>query len=505
MSDVLINTTIPAPRQMQMALLSWQSWDYYESGPYPQHAFGPQQWQLEKGPRPTPLPYAQILINEGAEFIFRNGAPQFSVPDDPEADTLLQRIIRQNRLQSQWISLAENAGNHGAIAAKFSIDTNNKSCPVRISFLDVPQECRVWMDPHDQTRILMARLQYPYRDLTTGDWYYFREEWTEDCYVTYVPKRAGDSTIAHPMNLEGYTDTLGDAKDWVIAKQTENVIGLIPITIIRNKTSKGNPLGEGDCWRVFRIMDRLALTMHGEDQSNQQHSRPTAVAINAELENDDPLQLGELIKIKKTKGADGDADLKLLEPSGAAREYSHRSIDKWEELLYKAVGLSRVNPEAVTNSGNMTALAFMMTYGRTISTSDLKRENWGNSGMAVFFLNILTALQRLGGIKEVSKINEETVVSTEWPLYFEATSEDIQNVSDRTISQVEKGVLPIERGAERIARAEKVPPNEIKQLLEEIKAQRVAQVAIAAQAAAPAPTAEDDLDAGDAAALGTGM
>ena len=63
--------------------------------------------------------------------------------------------------------------------------------PVRISFLTVPEECRVWMDPHDQQRVLMARVQYPYREAQTGRWHYFREEWTADTWVTYRPKPAG--------------------------------------------------------------------------------------------------------------------------------------------------------------------------------------------------------------------------------------------------------------------------------------------------------------------------
>src|SRR4051794_34880489 len=122
MANELINTKTPAPRQWDMALSSWQSWDYWANNPYPRHAFGPAQWPADKGPRPTPLPYCETLIREGAEFVFRNGAPAFSVPDDPAADELLQRVIQQNGLDAEWIPLAENIGNQGAIAAKFSVD-----------------------------------------------------------------------------------------------------------------------------------------------------------------------------------------------------------------------------------------------------------------------------------------------------------------------------------------------------------------------------------------------
>src|SRR6266849_6576142 len=69
----LINTRSPAPNQMECALQSWQSWDYFFSRPYTTHAFGPRQWPADKGPPPTALPYVNIVCTEGSEFVFRNG------------------------------------------------------------------------------------------------------------------------------------------------------------------------------------------------------------------------------------------------------------------------------------------------------------------------------------------------------------------------------------------------------------------------------------------------
>ena len=493
MSNGIINTRSPAPFQQAMALQSWRSLDYYENGPYPTHAFGPQQWQLDKGPTPTPLPYAQILITEGAEFVFRGGPPVFSVAENAAANDRLQAIIRANNLNAQWVSLAENAANHGAIFAKFSVDMDNKANPVRITFLTMPQECRVWVNPHDHTRILMARIQYPFRDPASGDWMYYREEWTDEFYVKYRPKWAGKSEIGSVFALPDYRNSLGDGDGWEIEQQDANPFGLIPGVVIRNRMAKGNPLGVGDCWRVFGLIDRIALTMHGEDTSNQLHSDPTLAVSNGELENKDPLQPGEVFEVKGKKDA-GPVKVELLEPSGAAREYSHRDIDKWEELLYKAVGLSRVNPADVTNSGNMTELAFAMTYGRSIATSDSKRELWGNSGMCVFFHALLTALHRLGGVRELAAYDEDAPISVEWPPYFQVTPDDLETITDRTATQVEKGFLPIDRGAERIARAEKIPANEIQTLLAELKAERAAKAASLAAQSVPDGGDSDDGD-----------
>lgn len=495
MSEALINTTQPAPFQMYMFQRSRESWDYFNGHPYPQWAFGADKWPADKGPIPTALGYGEILIRESAEFVFRNGSPLFSTPDYPETDALLQDIIRQNNLNARWISLAENAGNQGAIAAKFSVDLENEDCPIRISFLDVPQECRVWCDPHDKERLLMARIQYPYRDLATGEWLYYREEWTDDFQVTYEPRPAGAATIQNAMGLPDYANTLGDGDGWVEKERIPNPFGLIPVTIIPNRVVRGNPLGEGDCWHVFRLIDRIALTMHGEDKPNQMHSEPNLVITNAAIANTDPLLPAEPMELHNVKGAPP-ADAKLLEPSGAAREWSHKDIDKWEELLFKIVGLSRVNPAEVTNKGNMTELAFKMTYGRTIATSDRKRQLWGESGMARFFRNMLIALKRLGGVARAAKIDENKIqVSAEFPSYFEPTDEDKAVVTNRTATQVEKGFLTQDRGAERVARAEKIPSHEIKDLLKELQAQREAQAALQAQTAAQDTGASEEMDA----------
>lgn len=499
----LINTATPAPFQLETALAAWQSFDYYHMRPYPIHAFGTSQWPREKGPPPTPLPYVGMMVSELAEFTFRNGVPTFSVPDDPDLDDFLQTIIKRNGLPSQYIPLAEDAGNQGALAAKFMVDPNDKACPVKISFLKIPTECRVWIDPHDRLNLLMARIQYPYRSLADGNWYYYREEWTDEKFVKYVPLPAGASDVTGIGSLPGYRTHLGDTDDpgrWQIESEEENPLGVIPITVIRNKAVAGNPLGEGDCWRVFRLIDRIALTLHGEDRGNQMHSEPNLVVTNADVDNEGPLLPGEPLSIRNDN-PDVRADAKLLEPSGAARAYSGAYADRMEDLLYRGVGLSRVDPAAITNKGNMTSLAFAMTFSRTIATADRKRELWGASGLCLFFHQVLTALQNMGGFPQVRTWDPEMEVSCDWPTYFAETPRDLQATTDRTISQVNNHLLPHARGVERVARAEKIPPNEIKTVQVEAETQRQETEAkiIAMQNQGMTPTAADA--AGEASSL----
>ncbi len=453
-------------------MAAWQevleSLAYANGDPYPRFAFGSAQWPADKGPRPTPLPYAKILIEEGAEFLFRGGPPQFTVGDDSKAEGFLAALLRRNKVAARYIPLAVHLGNQGTIAAKFAFLPGHPQGPVRFSFLSVPQECRVWVDPHDREQVLMARIQYPYRSAADGNWYFFREEWTADFHVSYAPKLAGDASVQSPMLLSGYLDTLGDAGDWQIEDEKPNPFGLVPVTLIRNKQVEGSPLGAGDCWGLFRLMDRIALTMHGEDRSNQMHSDPTTVAINAELESG-ALAVGETLSVRNTNPDGPAADLKLLEPTGAARQFSHMTIDKWEDLLYKSAGLSRVDPATIGNKGNLTRLALMTAYARTIATSDRKRISWGQGGLAVFLGNVLLALNRMGGVPECRNVTEDTLVETSWGDYFDPTSTDISEVSVRTIDQAKAGLLPKPRAAERLALAEGVPASEINGLKAEIE------------------------------------
>lgn len=467
----LIGTTATAPGMAALAE-SWESFAYFHGAPYPRYAFSPSQWPDSKGPRPTPLPYVRTLVEEGADFLFRGGPPTFTVGDDPNAEGLISTIVRRNKLAARYIPLAVHVGNQGTLAAKFAYLPDDPLGPVRISFLSVPQECRIWVDPHDQSQVLMARIQYPYRSITDGKWYYFREEWTADLQVTYQPKPAGDSSVAHFMQLEGYAQTLGDGGDWQVEKKAENPFGLVPVTLIRNKQVEGSPLGAGDCWGAFRIIDRIALTMHGEDHSNQMHSKPIPVFANAVLGYAGEILPGEPVEVSNTNPQGPPADFKLVEPSGAAREYSFRSIDKWEELLYATVGLSRVDPATIGNKGNLTRLALMTAYARSVATSDRKRTSWGQDGLAVLFTNILLALERVGGVPEVRKVTEDTQVECQWEDYFDATDDDVKNLSDRTIAQNKAGILPRDRAAERVALAEGVPPSEMEDLKAELDAEK---------------------------------
>ena len=232
---------------------------------------------------------------------------------------------------------------------------------------------------------------------------------------------------------------------------------------------EGSPLGVGDCWGAFRLIDRIALTMHGEDRSNQQHTEPREVYKNAQVNNTGPTLPGEPITISNTNPDGPPADYALVEPTGAAREYSYRSIDKWEELLYKAVGLSRLDPATLTNKGNMTRLALMTAYARTVATSDLKRVNYGEAGLSVFFRTLLVGISRTGAFGELGDVDEMIEVPCQWQDYFSPTDADLTDLTNRTVTQVKNNLLPAPRAATRLATAEGIPPAEHDDLLAELE------------------------------------
>jgi hypothetical protein len=483
---------------------SAESYDYYHLAPYPRWAFGRQQWPLTRGPVPTAVAVPHNVVAEGANFLFRGGPPTFSVTN-PEgtktaaidaADAYLKQIIRRNRLGEKWASLAEACANQGAIAAKFCYDADNEACPVRISFLDIPNQCRVWCDPHDATAIVFARIQYPYRDPSSGDWYYFREEWTADTHVTYRPLRAGSAAIASCEDIPGYSDHMGDGggadgAPWQEDTRETNPFGVIPVTVIRNKRIQGNPLGEGDLWRLFRLIDRIALTLHDSDRWNQINSRPIVAVINNDTEDEDDILPGETLRIRSDNPSAPPVDAKLIEPMGYARQWVGEYVDRIETMAWEAAGYNKIDLAAMSNKGAWTQLAFEATFNKTIATTERKRELWGNSGLCIFFDNLLTGLSRIGGIKELAGYSDDTDVAVVWPKLFTVTPQDLGEMTTRTVTQVASKFLTAERGARRIAAAEGLADKDVDALIQELEQQQAqedakAEAAMAAQAQAQA-------------------
>ncbi len=465
----LIGTTAPPTGGYLHCLEAWKSFDYANGVPYPAHAFGPMQWPVDKGPRPTPLSYAKFLVEEGADFVFQGGPPHFAVPDDADADGFLQDVIRWNRLTSRYNDAARQNGHVGTMAAKFSYDAASKK-PVHITFLSVPEECRCWFDPHDSQRILMCRIQYPYR-AADGHWWYHREEWTEASWITYQPRHAGDASISGATYLPGYSQSLGDGDGWEIDEVLENPFQVIPITLIKNRAVQGSPLGVGDCWGAFNLMDRIALSLHGEDRSNQKHTDPIQVVKNGLIVNDGPFLPDEPIALNNNRPDGPQAEFELVEPTGVARQWVYKSIDKWEELLYKAVGLSLVDPATLGSKGNITRLALMISYARTVATSDLKRTSYGEAGFCVFFQLMLTGLRNCGAFSQLHGYDDDSDVTCAWPDYFSETDQDLTDITNRTVTQVKNGLLPKARAATRLATVEDIPDSEHEDLLAELDAE----------------------------------
>src|SRR5579871_4452483 len=302
-----INTNVPSFEQSLVYLQARESWDYYYSRPYPGWAFSALQWSLNRGPVPTALPLTQILIDEGAHFLWRNGTPTFSVAGDDTATEFLNSILQANQLSEHLFDWSVTAAHHGSIGLRFSVDLDDSRCPIRITRLSVPDQLRLWFDPHRQDKVELARIQYPYRDPQSGNWYYFREEWSDSEMVTYEPRFAGDAMISDVTQLLDYESSFGDSDDWVIDEVQPNPYGAIPIVLIKNRVINGSPLGVGDLWHLFRLQDRLAITMHGEDLYNQRLAIPTVAVLNGEIANDRPLLAGEVLTISSNNaGGEGD-------------------------------------------------------------------------------------------------------------------------------------------------------------------------------------------------------
>ena len=469
----LINTRYCNPNDISALMESLESWAYYEGVCYPKYNFGPAIWRSDT-PLPTPTRHVKIIVDETATFTVRNSAPTFSVPENEKANIFLQEVIKANYLDSQWIALGIDLANTGSMIAKFNYDPEDTDRPVSIAFLNVPQQARIFCDPSDHTKILMLRIQYPYRDARTGQWMMFREEWTRDLLVKYHEEPAGDSSIMSPFSIPGYLGNLGDGIDWRIESSEPNPFGLIPAVLLKNKSVGGQYLGRGTCWGAFRMIDKLALTIFLMDKYSQVSSSPHMAILEGDLDNLDPLAPGEPIVVKSGDDDTKRADVKLLEPHGNARVAVSNLLDKLEDHVYKACGVSVLNTAKYANTGQLTAAGLRIQYEDSISTANQRRLLLGNMGMCILFEKMMIGLGNLGVVPALRGYDTSEEVVVDWPEYFSPMATDIMQYAQAYSIEITSGMKTPERCAELMAKAEGLTTEVTNKVVEEVKSARSA-------------------------------
>jgi hypothetical protein len=468
LASQLINTVIPPANLPVIQQYSAEARAYHKLNPYPFWAL--KDWRIdERGVLPRCLPLAQKIVKRGALWLF--GKPiTLTVAGNSDLEEIFTKAWKKSRMPSRLRAIAEDAALDGGVVLKFSVDETDKARTISFQSLSVATECRLWFQPHDRDKLLMARVQYPYLDPLTGTMLWYREEWTAEEEVHYGPLDPGQD------KNQGFNPDTSDR--WQIISRTENPFGLIPMHLCRN-LEEDDVWGGGDMWslrienHLYRVFDRVNLTTHMMDRSNQFDSQVNPIFLDAEPEDeedDKPLDPGQPLFLNSTNSGEGAQGKVVFPPTGnALRPNMSEYADRLSKAIEDACSSVSVDTAEITNKGNMTVAVLQTIYQPQIEITNEKRKSMGDDGIAAFLALAAQGLQNAGMKLGVTDNEESRTFEIGWSDYFEPTEEEKGQRTDRAVLQVNSGLLTQDRAVERIAKVEGI--HDVKTLKDEIAAQ----------------------------------
>ena len=463
---------------------SQEAWAYHQLRPYP--VWGFRNWRTEDlGPLPRCMSHPKRIVRRGARFLFGKGI-EISAPGNEVLEGFLREVWNANMMPARMVAAAEKAGIEGGIALKFAWDPERPKCPVAIQTLSVATDVQFFYDPHDKTRLLMARVQYCYQ-IPGGKKMWYREEWTATQEIHFY-----DVT----------DDSLGqqdpDTFMWVESGRKDNPFGLIPLVHVKNLETDDS-LGAGDLWELYRTVDDINLSFWHQKRCNQFDSSLNPYFVDLELEDEDldkPAKPGQPISLQSSNnGVDGQQG-KVVFPDGRndTRESLRQYAKDLEKQLNDAAGTVSVDQAEFTNKGNLTAAVLEQLYALLIETTQEKRKSYGQNGLEPFLEALALGLAKIGAGSEmigpVSLANPDSWdVQVKWPAFFELSPEEKQLEVGRVQEEELAGYTSHERAIERIAQMNGI--TDIPALKEELESEP-----------RPSPTEGDPKAVGDPAEKG---
>jgi len=456
LADGLINTRTLPPGLMSIQKLASQARAYHVLKPYPLWWF--KNWKEEdRGPLPRCMPIAKAIIRRGAQWLF--GKPlEISFPGNESLQERVREVWDENRMPSRLTAIARQGGLDGGVVLKFAYDELAEPA-ISIQSLSLTNQVRLYFHPHNREKLLMARVQYPYYDPIEACTYWYREEWTEAREVHYYPVKDESMHRSDPDTYEG----------WVIdeAYSRPNPFQLIPLHRIKN-IETDDVWGAGDLWDIddepdgglYRVLDRIHLTYHLMDRSNQFDSTVNPIYIDLDVDDDDlmkPLQPSQALSLEsKNAGSDGSQGKVVFPSSGnglrpAMMEYAK---DLRKQVLDSA-GSVWVDQAEFSNKGNLTNAVLAQLYLPQIEVTEDKKRSYGADGLIPFLGKMARGLQRAGVDLGVNDKDKSTwAAELKWPAYFQLSQDELTAAVGRTQEEELAGYLPHARAIRIVAALE---------------------------------------------------
>lgn len=441
----LLNTTALPPGFLAARTLARKAKAYHNLRPYPFVAF--QDWKTEdRGPYPVCRPFVRRIVKLGARWLF--GQPvRFKADQDKDLTELLNQTWNDASMGSRAVGFAERAAVNGAVDLKWSLPDPQTGL-VTIEDYDPTEHTRLYFDPADKTKLLMARIQVPQFDFTDKKWYWYREEWTDDYRVVYkrvIAAKQDNGTAGY--NPYEYVEEI-DKKPFEVETQEANIFGIVPFWRLRNADS-GDEWGLGDLWPYWQSVDQINFNRDLEHKDNQKKIDPDIALIDLQQPaNEQPGSDSGPVQERVLESTDGkDGKIVPIESGHDIRQHIDQFADKLKDELLNAVGSVELDPESVTNKGNLTPAVYAQIYAPLIETTNEKRGLYGEDGLSVFWER---ACQGLANAK-VQGWKPTKSVETVWPRLLPANEEELNTAVQRQAAMVESAFTTHERATRHIA------------------------------------------------------
>lgn len=458
MAQAVVNTHFYPPGLMKLMQLCDEADAYHKLQPYPRFALA--SWKTEdRGPLPVCMPIAKEITRRSAKWLF--GKPiQIKASGNPKLQERLRKAWTANGMQSRIVAAAERGGRHGGYFLKYSIDETADE-PISIQTLSLMDEVRLFYHPHDRNRLLMARIQYRFYDAANGQYWWYREEWTDEQEIHY--KSIHDDLFRGSPKLN--PDTY-DA--WEIESQEPNIFGRIPGAHIRNLETD-DIYGAADLWdlfnenKMYRVLDKINIAFWLMDVSNQYDAQINPIILDGDVEEQDldkPLLPGQPWQID-TK-PDSKYAARVMFPTGqnqlrpAMMEY----VKEIRRLLYAAASSVEFSPENITNKGALTQAVLALIFQPQIELTDEKRKCQGENGLEVFFENLARGAQQAGLELGVKDDPDTWNVEIGWNRYFVLTEDEKTSTVARVRQEEQAGYMPHDRAIDMVAHIEDIDDTE---------------------------------------------
>jgi len=470
LAEALINTKGLPAGLGRIRELAAQARAYHGLNPYPAHWFA--DWKTEdRGPLPRCLPIARSVVRRGARWLFSRPLT-LQAPGNERLESYLREVWRKNRMQSRLRAIAQDGALDGGVVLKFAFDPDYPERPVTICSLSLVDEVRLFYHPHDRDQLLMARIQYRYWDGELNATCWYREEWTAAREVHYHPVKAED------LGRAGDPDTY---EGWVIDSEASrpNPFGLVPLVHIRNLDTD-DQWGAGDLWEpedereggLYRVLDRIHLTYHLMDRSNQFDADTNPIFIDADVDEEDverPLAPGEGMSVHSRQAGEGGQQAKIVFPptGNALRPAMMEYARDLKKQVLSAAGSVEVDQAEFSNKGNLTTAVLEQLYQPQIELTEEKRQTYGADGLALFLTRMAQGLQRAGVSLGVTADEESCAVEIQWPAHFKLSEEERTTRTERLVGQESAGYVTHDRAVMEISQMEGRDPKAVLDELEE--------------------------------------